>query len=67
MNMTKTQEILRINAKSKTLRERFYSRVGINEIDNSVVENWQHQKKISEGIAETDKVALENKLQRMQV
>ena len=67
MKMIKMREILRRSTKSKALQERFYARVGIKEIDNAATEDWQHQKKASAGIAETDKVALENKLQRMQV
>ena len=64
MKLIKTCEILRRNTKIKTLREVFYARVGIDEIGKAVAENWQRQKKISTGIAETDKVAIGNKLQK---
>ena len=46
------------------MRGRFCACIGNEEIDKAVDENWQRQKKISAGIAETDKVALENKLQK---
>ena len=55
--------LCRRNTKSKTSQERFCARVGINEKDKAVAENWQRQEKISTVFAETDKIALENKLQ----